>query len=296
MQLIDTHCHIDTGAFRDTLQATLRRSRAAGVICQIVPGICQQGWAHLLSLCEKEADLQPALGLHPLFIAQHQPHHLDELREHAQSGRIKAIGEIGLDFFNKTICPKEQQQLFEKQLDIAATARLPLLLHVRKAHDQVLSILRRISFDHGGIVHAYSGSRQQAERYIERGFKIGIGGTITYTRATKTRKLAATLPLDSLVLETDAPDLPPAAHRQQQNSPEYLPEILNTLASLRPESAQEIAATTSRTASRLFALDLTPSSSCPSGGHHQRTGGCKERSDGLVRGTGRRGANTGHIT
>lgn len=254
MDLIDTHSHVDLTVFRDDIQEVLTRAREAGVVAQVLPGVYRAGWERLLSLCSRENDLYPAIGLHPLYLQHHGQDDLDVLRDHAQQGELKGIGEIGLDYFNQDADRRAQQELFEAQLAIAAEARLPVLLHVRKAHDQVQATLRRLRFSHGGIVHAFGGSLQQAEHYLKMGFLISICGTITYDRATRIRALAAAIPLESLVLETDSPDIPPAAHHGQRNSPEYLPEILAALADLRGETAECIAEQSTKNAKNLLGL------------------------------------------
>ena len=168
--------------------------------------------------------------------------------------RPVAIGEIGLDYYPEKVDRNAQQQLFEEQLKIAAKAQLPILLHVRKAHDQVMKTLRRKHFSEGGIVHAFSGSYQQACAYIALGFAIGICGTITYDRALRIRKVAAQLPQESLVLETDAPDIPLAGHRGENNHPRYLPEILEVLAALRGERKETTAEYTCANSKRILHL------------------------------------------
>ncbi len=199
-----------------------------------------------MDLADREQDLFAAIGLHPMYMQMHSQEHLEELDVHAQNGNLVGVGEIGLDYFIKDGDRRAQQHLFETQLEIAEHYGLPVLLHVRKAHDQVQATLRRKKFSHGGIVHAFSGSLQQAVNYIKLGFKISFGGTITYDRATKIRAVASSLPLESIVLETDAPDIPPRTHHGERNSPEYLPLILHALAELRPEPVAELAAQTTR--------------------------------------------------
>lgn len=254
MQLIDTHSHIDVHHFSSDRQEVLQRSRACGVAAQVLPGVCRNWWPNLLSLCASERDLFAAVGLHPMYLSMHTPAHLSELRVHAESGCLVALGEIGLDHFIKDCDPQEQLKLFEAQLEIAQDCHLPVLLHVRKAHDQVQSVIRRKNFDNGGIVHAYSGSLQQAEKYIQLGFFISFGGTITYPRAKKIRNIAEKLPLASIVLETDAPDIPPLRHHGERNSPEYLPQILDALASLRGEGPEKIARKTTENAVEILKL------------------------------------------
>ena len=223
-----------------------------GVEGFVLPGVDQAGWEPLMRLCSREKGLYAAPGLHPLYLALHRPHHLDMLKQLASCNDIVAIGEIGLDFFHPESDKDAQMELFEHQLAIAKQFKLPLLLHVRKAHDQVLSTLRRKNFPHGGIVHAFSGSLQQAKQYIELGFGIGVCGNITYDRARRLRRIVTELDRNWLVLETDAPDLPLASHRGEANLPEYLPEILDCLAQLRSEGKKELARITTSNVHRLL--------------------------------------------
>lgn len=257
MQIIDTHSHLDTHHFRDDYQAVLSRARKAGVVAQVIPGVCGDWLPNLLSLCQREKNLFAAPGLHPLYLDHHSPRHIQELHENVESGKIVALGEIGLDYYHTNTDHQAQQQLFEAQLHLAMECSLPVLLHVRKAHDQVQATIRRKNFCHGGIVHAFSGSMQQAEKYIRLGFKIAVGGTITYSRATKIRTVARNLPLESIVLETDAPDIPPAQHHNERNSPEYLPLILDALAEIRSEPKVTIARATTENAINILHLTIT---------------------------------------
>ncbi len=257
LELIDTHCHLDMEQCFPQLEEALAGAKAAGVGKIILPGVTQAGWRHLLEVANPERGLFAAPGLHPMYLAHHSPHHLEELEELVTNDspkRVVAIGEIGLDYYVKSIDRTAQQHLFEQQLKIASAAQLPLLLHVRKAHDQVLATLRRKHFAHGGIVHAFNGSFQQAGHYIKLGFGIGICGTITYDRARKIRNVASQLPRASLVLETDAPDIPPANHNSEDNHPKYLPEILEALAALRGEPKEMTAEYTSANAKRILGL------------------------------------------
>ncbi len=241
MELFDTHCHLDVADFDPDRAAVLARARGVGVGQMVIPAVDAAGWPGLLDLCRRETGLYPALGLHPIFIDRHREEDLVSLRHLVEQEHPIAIGEIGLDFYLKELDRERQQWLFERQLQIAAEFQLPVLLHVRKAHDEVLSTLKRVKFSHGGIAHAFNGSRQQAQQYIDLGFKLGFGGMVTYERSSKLRQLAAELPLASLVLETDAPDMTPSAHHGGRNSPEYLPEVLQALAALRGMGAQELA-------------------------------------------------------
>lgn len=241
LELFDSHCHLDVAEFDADRAAVLARARAAGVVQMVVPAVDAAGWPALLELCRREAGLYPALGLHPIYLNTHREADLLELRRRVAAERPVAIGEIGLDFFVKELDRARQQWLFERQLAIAEEFRLPVLLHVRKAHEPVLQTLRRFALV-GGIAHAFNGSAPQAQQYIDLGFKLGFGGMLTYERSTKIRALAAALPLSALVLETDAPDMSPAAHHGERNSPEYLPQVLQALALLRGMGTPALAA------------------------------------------------------
>ncbi|MDP3483777.1 MAG: TatD family hydrolase [Sulfuricella sp.] len=230
--LIDTHCHLDAAEFDADRDEVAARARAAGVGVIVVPGVERAGFAALLATCERYPGCVPALGIHPMYVDRATPEDLTALREMIVLHRPAAIGEIGLDFFVPDYDCERQEFYFSEQLKIAREFDLPVLLHIRRAQDTVLKFLRLAKVK-GGIAHAFSGSRQQAEEFIKLGFKLGFGGAMTYDRATKLRELAATLPLDSLVLETDAPDIPPAFIGKARNSPEYLPRIAETLAELR---------------------------------------------------------------
>jgi len=253
MELFDTHCHLDVSEFSADRDAVLARTRAVGVQQVVVPGITEAGWEHLLDFCRREEGLYPALGLHPIFTDEHRDEHLNRLRERVEQERPVAIGEIGLDFFIPDPARERQVELFEAQLSIAEAFALPVLVHVRKAHDQVLQSLKKFNLP-GGIAHAFNGSMQQAEQYLELGFHFGFGGMLTYERSKKIRKLAAGLPLDSIVLETDAPDMSPAAHHGERNSPEYLPEVLAAMAEVRGEPPEMLASRTTENARKLFGL------------------------------------------
>lgn len=253
MELFDTHCHLDVPEFAADRDKVLANTRAAGVSRLVIPAVTEAGWEHLLAFCHSEAGLYPALGLHPVFTDQHLDAHIERLRERIVQQRPIAVGEIGLDFFIPDPERERQVELFEAQLAVAEEFCLPVLVHVRKAHDQVLQSLKKFSLP-GGIAHAFNGSLQQAEQYLELGFCFGFGGMLTFERSKKIRRLAAELPLDSIVLETDAPDMTTAAHHGERNSPEYLPEVLSALAEVRKESAELLALQTTANALKLFDL------------------------------------------
>lgn len=247
MNIIDTHCHLDVADFQLDRNEVLERCRALGVAKIIVPAIQSETWPGLLSLCNEEAGLYPALGLHPVFINQHHADDIKKLEQLLETVTPIAIGEIGLDFYLKELDQQQQLKLFEAQLNIAKAHDLPVILHVRKAHDQVLQLLKKVKVK-GGFCHAFNGSMQHAQHYIDLGFKLGFGGTLTYANSTKIHRLAKELPLESIVLETDAPDMVVESHRGERNSPEYVIESLNALAKLRNEEVEVIAAQTTKNA------------------------------------------------
>jgi TatD DNase family protein len=253
MELIDTHCHLDVPDFDPDREAVIRRARAAGVVGMVVPAIHRAGWPGLVSLCESAPDLYPALGLHPVYLVDHGDDDLLTLERLVADSTPIAIGEIGLDYWVRELDRERQQAIFESQLRIARSANLPVLLHVRKAHEQVLATLKRIQV-RGGIAHAFSGGVEEARRYRDLGFTLGFGGMITFERSTKLRSLAAALPIDSIVLETDAPDLTVAAHQGGRNSPEYLPDVLAALAQVRGEDPAWLAEHTTANARAVLGL------------------------------------------
>ena len=253
MELIDTHCHLDVDAFDDDRHEVLERCRKKGIQRIVIPAIDRAGWDDLLALCASERGLYPALGLHPMLIDKHTDHDRADLEKYIESTNLVAVGEIGLDFFIKELDQIRQKNLFDKQLSIAENAHLPVLLHVRKAHDDTLSAIKKSKVT-GGIVHAFNGSHQQAEQYIDLGFKLGFGGTMTYEKASKIRKLAKELPLESIVLETDAPDMVVEGHKDERNSPEYLIDCLNTLAEIRGELTEHVAEQTTKNACDVLSL------------------------------------------
>jgi TatD DNase family protein len=260
MELIDTHCHLDVAEFDPDRDAVLERARAAGVVGVVVPAIHRAGWPWLLEYCASQPGLYPALGLHPVYLDQHGEGDVRALESAIADRRPLAVGEIGLDYFVRELDRKRQQPLFEAQLAVARDADLPVLLHVRRAHEQVLATLRRIRV-RGGIAHAFSGGIEEARRYLDLGFKLGFGGMLTFERSTRLRRLAALLPVEALVFETDAPDLTVAAHRGGRNSPEYLPDVLAALAEVRQADPAELAAVTTANARAVLGLPAAAGSS-----------------------------------
>ena len=251
--LIDTHCHLDAPEFdadRDTVAAQAWHN---GVQMIVVPTVERSNFIAVCALADRHAHCALALGIHPLFVGGSQPQDLQFLAELLEKKLASkkppvAVGEIGLDFFVEGYDRERQEFYYTEQLKLARRFDLPVILHVRRSVDDILKHLRRIEVK-GGIAHAFNGSRQQADMFISMGFKLGFGGAMTYPRALKIRELAETLPLEAIVLETDAPDIPPEwLGHHGRNQPGELARIAQVLADLRGLEYAEIAETTTQNA------------------------------------------------
>lgn len=252
--LIDTHCHLDAAEYDSDRDAVARRALEAGVGRIIVPSVAAFNFQATVN-CRQYPGVEIALGMHPMYVHIHKEAHLAQLEEAIRAHQPVAIGEIGLDRFQSCIDRPGvldhdltmQEFYFTEQLKLARQYNLPVLLHIRRANDQILKFLRRIMVP-GGIAHAFNGSMQQAREFIKLGFKLGFGGAFTYTRATNLRNLAMELPLDSIVLETDGPDIPPEWIARQRNEPAELPRIAAVLAELRRISVDDVSQATTANA------------------------------------------------
>lgn len=258
---IDTHTHLDFADFDGDRQAVLADSDRLGVRRLLVMGVTRSNWDTLWTLVENDPRLYAAFGLHPVFLDEHQPEDLQHLRDrlerHAGDPRCCAVGEFGLDYYIEEPDRERQQQLFEAQLQIAADVDLPVLLHVRRAHAPVVAALKRYQLRRAGIIHAFSGSYEEAREYIRLGFKLGMGGAATWPQAKRMHRVIAQLPAESLVLETDCPDMAPAFRPYQRNSPQNLPQICARLAELRGETAQQFARQCLHNTCELFGWSAT---------------------------------------
>jgi len=242
-RFIDTHCHFDFPPFSGDEEASLQRAAQAGVGKIIVPATEAANFARVLALAENYQPLYASLGLHPGMLEKHSDVSLDQLQQalERRPAKVVAVGEIGLDLFGDDPQFERQQWLLDEQLKLAKRYDLPVILHSRRTHDKLAMHLKRHDLSRTGVVHGFSGSLQQAERFVQLGYKIGVGGTITYPRASKTRDVIAKLPLASLLLETDAPDMPLNGFQGQPNRPEQAAGVFAVLCELRPEPADEIA-------------------------------------------------------
>ena len=241
MQFIDTHCHLDFEEFKGDLQNHVYRANQLGIHGFVVPGVTSKQSGALLSFKLHNPGVYIAFGLHPYFMAEHQDGDFEQLKSLAIEHReqLVAIGECGIDASIADI--EKQQTLFAKHIKLANELSLPLIVHHRQSHHLIMQAFKQVQPKWGGVIHAFSGSLQQAQAYIKLGFKLGVGGTITYERANKTKQALALVPLESLVLETDAPSMPLAGYQGQINLPERLKAVFDCLVAIRSESESEIA-------------------------------------------------------
>ncbi|MGF1727389.1 TatD family hydrolase [Photobacterium nomapromontoriensis] len=261
--LIDSHCHFDFEPFCLDPEHYLHQAHQAGIGQLVIPAVGQRNWPALQALAAQFDGIHYGLGLHPFFSAEHDDAAVEALAEALESesqlrmkkrSRCVAVGECGLDFAIAAADKAQQVALLKAQLILANKHGLPVILHCRKAFPELVQILRQNQPIAGGVLHAFCGSQPQAKQLLDLGIKIGVGGTITYRRANKTRNTIAALPLTALLLETDAPDMPVAGYQGQPNRPDRLVNILHELASIRVESEREIARVTTLTTAELFGI------------------------------------------
>ncbi|MFT3812562.1 MAG: TatD family hydrolase [Acidovorax sp.] len=258
---IDTHCHLDAPEFAPDVDAVRTAARSAGVARCVLPAVERANWEAVRQLAHRHGDSY-ALGIHPLYTPraadEDLAHLADALARHRQDPRLVAVGEIGLDYFVPGLDAARQEHFYTEQLRLARRHGLPVILHVRRSADRLLKGLRAVPV-RGGIAHAFNGSVQQARAFIDLGFKLGFGGAVTFERALQLRRLAAELPAGAIVMETDAPDIPPhwlyataqqraAGQPQGRNSPAELPRIAAEVAALRGVALEEWAAITTANA------------------------------------------------
>lgn len=278
MQFTDSHCHLDFPEFGKNLAKLLSRCKALDIHRIIVPAVNPEHWQRVLSLTKQNKDFNVAcgLGIHPWFVilqdiqSSTPPQNYDLAFQEQQlkntvainKDKIVAIGECGIDVFKaKKNTPNEQalhdnlllqQAFFEMQLSIAQENNLPVIVHHCQSHALILPLLKKYKLSKAGVIHAFSGSYQQAKAYVDLGFKIGVGGTITYPRAKKTINAIKQLPLSSLLLETDAPAMPPMSMQGMSNSPINLMIIFQALIAIRSEAKEAIALQVEQNVEQLF--------------------------------------------
>ncbi|MHB1059387.1 MAG: TatD family hydrolase [Rhodanobacter sp.] len=252
-KLVDSHVHLDDHAFDPDRGAVIDRACQAGIGTMIVPAVDADSWPRIKALCANHARLHPAYGLHPMFLPHHAPGHVDALSSWLNDSRPVAVGEIGLDFHAEGLDRELQRHYFVRQLQLARDHDLPVIVHARGALEEVILTLRR-NDGLRGVVHSFSGSEQQARQLWDLGFHLGIGGPVTHERAQRLRRIVAGMPIEFLLLESDAPDQPGATHRGERNEPAWVVDVLRSVAALRGETETDVAAATSANAARLFGL------------------------------------------
>lgn len=263
MQLVDTHCHLNYTSFHDDLEAVIQRSRSHGICRILVPGTDLASSQQAVDLCVRHPGLFAAVGFHPNDANSWQPGTLEELRQLAANPSVVAIGEIGLDFYRDHASRDLQITIFKAQLELAGQLQKPVVIHSRAALTDVISILETWRADlerqgnplaaRPGVLHSFEGSLEQARYAVEMGLKIGIGGPVTYKNALDKQAAVQTLPLEALLLETDAPFLSPHPHRGQRNEPAWVGLVAEKVAEIRGLTLEKVAAQTTSNAQELFA-------------------------------------------
>lgn len=258
-EFFDSHCHFDFSEFDADREAIWRQCLAQGINKMLVPGVAPGQWKIAAQLSASQRGIYFAAGVHPWWIKSlnagdgHTSAMTYRLREFLANPRCVAVGECGLDAMIETSLA-EQLRVFNMHLQVASELCLPLIIHCRKAHNELMAALKQYKLPAGGVIHGFSGSIDLAESYWLLGFRLGIGGTITYERAAKTRAAVKLLPIEAMVLETDAPAMPLQGRQGQRNSPLNIALVAKALADIRGESLQDIACHTSQNACRLFAI------------------------------------------
>ena len=255
--MIDSHCHLDFSAFDSDRESVWQQCQQSGICALVIPGVYPEQWPVAQTLSESLNGVYFTAGLHPWWLAQVKvdqdfSKQLSKVLDHSN---CVAIGECGLDAAI-TMPLQEQRAVFEQQIALACDRNVPLVIHCRKAHSEVLALLKRFQPAKGGVIHGFSGSQAIAEAYWKLGFYLGVGGTITYQRANKTRQALEAMPLESLLLETDAPDMPLQGKQGGRNSPLYLPEVGQALADLKQLPLADIIQQTTDNSCRLFSIEM----------------------------------------
>lgn len=258
--IIDSHAHIDLPVFGEDREQVIARAREQGVSGIINVGLNLESSQASLKLAQHYPDIFAAVGFHPNQASGMMDGDLKSLAELAEDSRVVAIGEIGLDFYRKSSPRQRQLEVFQEQLDLAAELGLPVIIHCRQAHKEVINILTHwaksvsTSGSEQGVIHCFSGELELAQHYIKLGFLVSLAGSVTYPSALDLVKVARELPLEGFLVETDSPFLAPQLYRGRRNEPSYIPLVVNRIAQIREISAELIAQATAQNAIRLFRL------------------------------------------
>jgi len=249
---VDTHCHLDFAVFDGSRSELMSACLENNIRHFLVPSTTYMSWQKVAQLALVYPMWRVAFGLHPYFLRSECIENIDKLGDVCEQEKAVAIGEIGLDFWPDAVVVEVQKRFFEAQLSVARELNLPVILHARKSYDVVLKMIRDANHTCGGIIHAFNGSLEQANRFVERGFLLGIGGTITYPRAKKAHRVVQQLGDHAYVLETDSPDMPLHGFQGQINTPLNIPQVAFCLAELRGRSVNDIAKQAKKNLLRLF--------------------------------------------
>ena len=252
--VIDTHIHFDDDRFDQDRDEVYARALAAGIDKMVIPATTQQRWNKVFAIARQFDNVYPTAGLHPVYIDNHLEAHLTLLESRLHTPECVAVGECGLDRFVKNPDYKKQHTFFVAQIELAAKFKLPLIIHARNAVQDVTLAIKSVTANTAGVIHSYNGSLQQAKQLIDLGYLVSFGGAVTYDRATRLKKLIKALPLDAIMVETDAPDQPVQSHTGERNEPAYLNDVIKTIAHVKNLSAESIANASNENAQRLFKL------------------------------------------
>ena len=257
VSFIDTHTHIDGEEFKDDLDEVVARAKEAGAIQLLCPGINYDSIATMKAVCERFPDfIRPMIGLHPEDVKEDYKEVLDKMHLEIRNDNYIAIGEVGLDYYWSREFEKEQLDAFEQQVQWSIETQLPLMIHCRKAQNEMVKIIRRYEKElPGGVFHCFTGNQHEATELLQfEKFVLGIGGVSTFKKSHLAEDLAAVVPMDRIVLETDAPYMAPAPYRGERNESSFIPFIIEKLALAYGTSNEEIADTTTATAKRVFRI------------------------------------------
>ncbi|MBR7887399.1 TatD family hydrolase [Marinomonas sp. A79] len=249
---IDSHCHLDFNVFDVQRDELMSRCYERGVAEFLVPATEFHRWSRLATLAKQYSSWRVAYGLHPYFLTSATLDQIECLGDQCEHYGAIAVGEIGIDCWPGAFEIKVQMDYFRRQLQVAKALSLPIIVHARKSYDLVLKCLRETGFKSGGVIHAFNGSLVQAERFVDLGFVLGVGGTITYPRAQKAQRVLAALHHSAFVLETDSPDMPLSGFQGQLNTPLSIPLVAQSVAEIRGESVEQVAAQTYDNLLRVF--------------------------------------------
>lgn len=255
MQFIDTHIHIDGEEFKDDLDEVVARAKDAGAIQLFVPGINYDSIASMKAVCERFPDfIRPMIGLHPEDVKEDYKDVLGKMHQELDNSNYIAIGEVGLDYYWSREFEKEQLDAFEQQVQWSVETQLPLMIHCRKAQNEMVKIIRRYEKElPGGVFHCFTGNQHEAIELLQFDkFVLGIGGVSTFKKSHLAEDLAAIVPIDRIVLETDAPYMAPVPHRGERNESSFIPFIIEKLALAYGVSNEELATVTTATAKKVF--------------------------------------------